>query len=62
MKDNLVALHRRGEDGKMRLCDDGHVLHRPLVVSGQQEEKEVVNAGGHGLFCVPSEYSGKLYR
>lgn len=62
LKKHLASLHRRGSDGKMRVHEGGHIVHKPLVVSSPEEAKTVVNAGGHGLFCSPSEYSGMLAR
>ena len=57
MKKNLAALHQRSPDGKIALREGGHILHGPLVVSTAEEARGIVNAGGHGLFCVPAEYS-----
>ena len=60
MKENLAALHQRHKDGEIELRDGGHILHRPLVATSPEAKKSIVNAGGHGLFCVPSEFTGML--
>ncbi|TQB69250.1 hypothetical protein MPDQ_002119 [Monascus purpureus] len=56
MKKNLAGLHQRASNGKMELHDGGHVLHRPLVVSGPEAAKGIVNAGGHEIISTLLNY------
>lgn len=60
MKKNLAGFHQRGTDGVVRLREDGHPLHRPLTVTSPEAARNIIHAGGHGIFCVVSEYTGML--
>ena len=49
---------RNNETGKLSLNLNGHIARAQLMAAGNKdEEKRIFNAGGHGLFARPTEYT-----
>jgi CubicO group peptidase (beta-lactamase class C family) len=57
MKANLAYMNQRGPNGQLSPRD--HLLHRPLIVTSDEDVKSCFNSGGAGCFAKPQEYCRK---
>ncbi|KAG4416232.1 hypothetical protein IFR04_010635 [Cadophora malorum] len=54
MKDNLAHMHQRYPDGHITTRE--HLLRGPLYANTPEQQKNIFNSAGAGLFAQPREY------
>lgn len=55
---SLTSSMRDPADGKVKPNLNGHIVREQLMAAGNKEEEaRVFNAGGHGTFARPTEYT-----